>query len=103
MPSAAGFDASRLELKEELDLVKKLGEFPELVVRAADTREPHHIAYYLRDVAGLWNPYIQDGVRHRVLSDDESLTAARLGLTLAVRAVLASGLQLLGISAPERM
>ena len=103
MPSATGFDAGRLELKEELELVKKLEEFPELVVRAADARAPHHIAYYLRDVAGLWNPYIQDGVRHRVLSDDESLTAARLGLTLAVRAVLASGLQLLGISAPEQM
>jgi hypothetical protein len=49
----------------------------------------------------LWNPYIQDGVRHPVLSDDESLTAARLGLTLGVRVVLAAGLALLGISAPR--
>ena len=103
MPSATSFDAGRLELKEELELVKKLGELPDVIERAAQTREPHHIAYYLRDVAGLWNPYIQDGVRHRVLSDDESLTAARLGLTLGVRAVLASGLQLLGVSAPEQM
>ena len=51
----------------------------------------------------LWNPYIQDGVRHRVVSDHESLTAARLGLTLGVRVVLAGGLAILGISAPEQM
>ncbi len=46
---------------------------------------------------------MQDGVRHRVLSDDPSLTAARLGLVLAVRTVLANGLALLGLSAPEQM
>ncbi len=103
MPSATSFDAGRLELKEEFELVKKLGEFPDVVARAAETLEPHHIAYYLRDVAGLWNPYLQDGVRHRVLSDDPALTAARLALVLGVRAVLAGGLRLLGISAPEQM
>ena len=43
--------------------------------RAADTREPHHLSYYLRELAGLWNPYQQDGKRHRVLSDDAALTA----------------------------
>jgi arginyl-tRNA synthetase len=61
------------------------------------------VAYYLRELAGLWHPYLQDGVRHRVLSDDASLTAARLGLVLAVRSVLAGGLSLLGLSAPEQM
>ena len=103
MPEARRFDASRLALAEEIELVKKLASFPEVVMRAATTREPHHVAYYLREVAGLWNPYLQDGDRHRVLSDDEGLSAARLGLSLAVRNVLASGLGLLGISAPERM
>ena len=103
MPAPDAFDAGRLELPEELELVRKLGEFPELVGRAAETREPHHIAYFLRDLAGLWNPYIQDGQRHRVLSDDQSLTAARLGLVLAVRHVLAAGLDVLGVSAPEAM
>ena len=93
----------RLELEEEIELVKKLASFPEVVAGAAASREPHHVAYYLREVAGLWNPYLQDGDRHRVLSEDEGLTAARLGLALAVRSVLASGLGLLGISAPERM
>ena len=103
IPAAHGFDAARLALQEEIDLVKKLVEFPEVVGRAAESREPHHIAYYLREVAGLWNPYLQDGDRHRVLSEDSALSGARLGLTLAVRNVLASGLELLGVSAPERM
>lgn len=103
MPEAHAFDATKLALEEEIALVRKLATFPDVVVRAADSREPHHIAYYLREVAGLWNPYLQDGDRHRVLSADAELTAARLGLALAVRAVLASGLALLGLDAPERM
>ena len=103
MPEADTVDASRLDLPEEVALLRKLGEFPELVERAALSREPHHVAYYLRDLAGLWNPYVQDGTRHRVLSDDAALTQARLGLTLAVRTVLANGLDLLGLAAPERM
>ncbi len=103
MPSAASFDPSRLELPEEIDLIRKLGAFPEMVERAAAEREPHHVAYYLRELAGLWNPYIQDGSRHRVISADTELTAARLALVLAVRTVLAVGLGLLGLSAPERM
>jgi arginyl-tRNA synthetase len=103
MPASRGFDASRLVLPEEIELVKKLVELPGIVARAAESREPHHVAYYLREVAGLWNPYLQDGDRHRVLSEDAALTSARLGLALAVRHVLASGLALLGVSAPERM
>ena len=103
MPEAHAFDASQLVLEEEIELVRKLATFPEVIDRAADSREPHHVAYYLREVAGLWNPYLQDGDRHRVISADASLTAARLGMALAVRNVLASGLGLLGVTAPERM
>jgi arginyl-tRNA synthetase len=103
MPEAHGFDASRLALEEEIALVRKLATFPEVVSRAAASREPHHVAYYLREVAGLWNPYLQDGDRHRVISADADLTAARLGLALAVRNVLASGLGLLGLGSPESM
>jgi arginyl-tRNA synthetase len=103
MPAAYAFDASRLALEEEIGLVKKLATFPEVISRAASSREPHHVAYYMREVAGLWNPYLQDGDRHRVISEDAELTAARLGLALAVRNVLASGLALLGLTAPEQM
>ena len=102
-PDPESLDASRLELPEEIELLRKLAEFPEVVARAADSREPHHVAYYLRELAGLWNPYLQDGRHHRILSDDSGLTAARLALTRAVGAVLANGLALLGMSAPERM
>jgi len=103
MPSPDAIDASRLDLPEEIELLRKLSELPEVLARATEAREPHHVAYYLRDLAGLWNPYVQDGTRHRVLSHDEALTRARLGLVLAVRTVLANGLGLLGLSAPERM
>ena len=103
MPGPRSFDPSRLVLEEEIEIVRKLAEFPELISRAAQSREPHHLAYYLRDLAGLWNPYLQDGKRHRILSDDETLTVARLGLSLAVRVVLENGLALLGLSAPEQM
>jgi arginyl-tRNA synthetase len=61
------------------------------------------VAYYSRELAGLWNPYVQDRGRHRVVSDDPALTNARLGLTLAVRTVLANALGLLGLVAPEQM
>jgi arginyl-tRNA synthetase len=102
-PGPDGFDAGRLELPEEIELIKKLDEFPDLVTRAAEARAPHHVAYYLRDLAGLWNPYVQDGRRHRVLSEDAELSAARLALVRAVQLVLAGGLWLLGLSAPEQM
>ncbi len=103
LPTASNVDAGPLELPEEIELLKRISEFPDVVARAGQSREPHHMAYYLRELAGLWNPYVQDGVRHRVLSDDPALTQARLGLALAVRVVLANGLEMLGISAPEQM
>lgn len=103
MPDAESVDAGALALPEEIEILKKVAEFPEVIERAAETREPHHLAYYARDVAGLWNPYVQDGTRHRVLSDDAAVTSGRLGLALAVRIVLANTLALLGLSAPERM
>ena len=103
LPTADEFDPSRLDLEEEIAIVKKLGEFPQLVARAAQAREPHHIAYYLRELAGLWSPYLQDGKRHRVVSDDLELSKARLGLARAVRTVIANGLELLGIQALETM
>ncbi len=93
----------RIKSPAEIEILKKIAEFPDVIERAAESREPHHVAYYAREVAGLWNPYVQDRTRHRVLSDDPAVTSARLGLTLAVRAVLASALGLLGVAAPERM
>lgn len=103
LPRPGEANGERLALPEEIELIRKLAEFPETVARAAEACEPHHIAYYVRDVAALWNPYLQDGRNHRVLSEDVELTAARLGLVVAVRTVVANGLALLGMKAPERM
>jgi arginyl-tRNA synthetase len=103
VPVAEDLPVERLELPGELEIVKKLGAFPEVVDQGASKREPHHLAYYLRDLAGLWNPYLQDGVHHRVVSEDRELSLARLGLVRGVREVLAAGLRLLGLTAPERM
>ncbi|MCH8132260.1 MAG: arginine--tRNA ligase [Deltaproteobacteria bacterium] len=103
MPTATDVDASALTLPEEIEILKKIAEFPDVVRNAAEAREPHHVAYYALELAGLWNPYVQDRTRHRILSDDPAITSGRLGLTLAVRTVLANALSLLGLSAPERM
>ena len=103
MPDAEHVDPAPLELPEEIEILKKIAQLPEVVKRAAESREPHHVAYYVRDLAGLWNTYIQDGTRHRVLSDDAALSSARLGLALGVRIAVANSLALLGVSAPERM
>jgi arginyl-tRNA synthetase len=102
-PDEVSVIADALVLPEELELLKKIAEFPEIAERAAATREPHHLAYYARELAGLWNPYLQDGVNHRVVSEDAALTNGRLGLAVAVRTVLGNALGLLGIGAPERM
>ena len=102
-PTAESVLADALALPEEIELLKKIAEFPEVAERAAATREPHHLAYYARELAGLWNPYLQDGVRHRVVSEDAATTNGRLGLANAVRTVLANALGMLGIGAPERM
>jgi arginyl-tRNA synthetase len=103
VPTAAEAVSDPLVLPEEIDLLKKISELPQVVEQAAATREPHHLAYYARELAGLWNPYLQDGVRHRVVSSDAALTRARLALSEAVRIALGNALALLGVSQPERM
>ncbi len=99
-PSSGSVDYSRLELVEELALVKQLARFPETVVGAALSYEPHRIVFYLQDLAAQFHSYYN---RHRVLVDDPITSRARLSLVNAVRTVLANALQLLGLSAPERM
>ena len=98
-PSGATPDLSRLGAPETA-LVRQLLVYPEVMVDAADSREPHRIAHYLLELARAFHSYYND---HRVVSDDAVLSAARLRLVAAVRQVLANGLELLGINAPERM
>jgi len=84
----------------ESALLQRLAEFPELVATAAHELAPHSIAFYLRELAGEFHSYYN---AERILVDDEAARTARLALCAAVRQVLANGLALLGVSAPERM
>jgi arginyl-tRNA synthetase len=93
-------DFSRLALDEEQALIKRLLQYPDLVAGAARAREPHRLAYYLTELAGVFHPYYK---AHRIITDDRGLTDARLGLCAAVGRVVRSGLDLLGVSAPESM
>ena len=99
-PQPGQIDYSRLELTEELALVKQLARFPETIVGAALSYEPHRVIFYLQDLAAQFHSYYN---RHRVLVDDLETTRARLYLVNSVRTVLANALHLLGLSAPERM
>ena len=93
-------DLSRLMLPEELSLIKRLLQLPNLVAGAARALEPHRIAYWLGELAGAFHPYYKV---NRVIGDDAGLTLARLALCAAVGQVVANGLELLGLSAPESM
>jgi arginyl-tRNA synthetase len=96
--SAEGVDLSGLTQPEEAELIKELAEFPSMVAGAAAAREPHRITTYLEGLARIAHAWYH---KYRVLGEPEE--AARLVLARAVRQVLANGLTLLGIRAPERM
>ncbi len=95
---ADGADLSVLDAPEEVDLMKELAEFPRVVEGAARTLEPHRITGYLEGLARLVHAWYH---KYRVLGEPEE--AARLVLAAGARQVLANGLRLLGISAPDRM
>jgi arginyl-tRNA synthetase len=99
-PEAGAAGAALLVTAEELDIMKKLAAFPETVAAAAANFEPHRITTFLHELASLLHSFYS---RHRVLGEDEALTAARLYLLTAVRQVLGNGLAILGVSAPEKM
>ncbi|MBZ4659191.1 MAG: arginine--tRNA ligase [Desulfacinum sp.] len=93
-------DLSPLHQPKELELMKLLGEYPQVVASAAEQLEPHRIPYYLSDLVSCFHSYYN---QNRILGEDEALTQARLYLAAAVRMVLRNALGLLGVSAPEKM
>ncbi|MBW1990916.1 MAG: arginine--tRNA ligase [Deltaproteobacteria bacterium] len=97
-PDAALF--ALLSLPEEVELAKKLAAYPEVVEGAASNLEPHRLTYYLTELASQLHSYYY---KHRFISADASLTRARLALVKGVKTVLAHGLGLLGVTAPESM
>jgi len=98
------FEPSLLEHEREGDLLGALGEFPRVVASAGELREPHRVARYLEELATAYHKFYD--VCRVLPRGDEQVTSvhrARLVLCSATRQVLANGLDLLGVSAPERM
>ena len=93
-----------LEHPREGDVIRTLGEFPDVVRAAAELREPHRVARFLESLAAAYHKFY-DACRVLPMGDEEitDLHRARLALCVAARQVLANGLGLLGVSAPERM
>lgn len=102
--SAERPDLSLLTHEQEGELIRTIGEYPRVVASAAELREPHRIARYLEELAGAYHRFY-GACRVLPQGDEEPgpVNTARLALGNATRQVLANGLELLGVSAPERM
>lgn len=99
-------DFALMTSDREGELIRTLGEYPRVVATAAEMREPHRVVRYLEELAGAYHPFQSDDDMRVLPKGDEPVTplgSARLELVKATRQVLANGLGLLGVSAPERM
>jgi arginyl-tRNA synthetase len=103
---AFDLDAARaLAMPEEQDLVRRIAAFPDVLAGAALAYEPHRIAFWLQETIAAFHSYYTQGKKsgERVIGSDPRKTAGRLLLCRALRQVLANGLAVLGVSAPDRM
>jgi len=89
-----------LELPEEIDIAKKLLQFPEVIKESAQALSPHKIAFYLQELASGFHIYYN---KHRIIVEDPELSGARLFFIGCIKTAIAKGLGLLGVGAPERM
>ena len=100
-------DLNKLVDDGEISLIRKLALFPRVIEQAAATHEPHRIAFYLYELAsefhGQWNRGIDLPQLRFIREDDRASTGARLALTAATRQILATGLGILGVHAPDEM
>jgi arginyl-tRNA synthetase len=99
-PANGERNLARLAEPHELALIERLARYPEVLEAAATAYEPHQVAYYLRELAYDFHTYYG---AHTFLVDDAAVRDARLNLIVATRQVIANGLKLLGVSAPETM
>jgi arginyl-tRNA synthetase len=100
------FDPSLLDHDRDRELLRALADFPKVVTAAAELREPHRVARYLEDTTSVFNKWYDTKECRMLPQGDEPVrpvNEARLMLVVASRTVLANGLGLLGVSAPERM
>jgi arginyl-tRNA synthetase len=93
-------DLSLLKHEAEIKLIKDLLDFPDWIISAAMSKEPHRLINYLNEVAADFHKFYHDC---RIMGEDESLAQARVTLLVAVATVMSNGLTILGIEAPERM
>ena len=100
IPEYGKTDLSLLTLPEEIQLIKVIAGFPELIEGAASTLEPHRLTFYLNDLAAIFHSYHN---KNKVISDDEKLSLARLFLVNSIRTVVNNTLRLLGVCSPEKM
>jgi arginyl-tRNA synthetase len=99
-------DLDSLTLPEEFDLVKVLMKYSDLLTNAAQWREPHRVVFFLQELAKVFQNYYTRGKtdsNYRVISTDRKKTLAKLFLIKTVQAVFRHGLNILGVSAPEKM
>jgi arginyl-tRNA synthetase len=89
-----------LQEPEEIQLIQQMVRYPETVISSAKMLEPHRITFYLMNLASSFHAYYN---KHKVLSENQDLTKARLYLIVAVKTVIQNGLALLGVSAPDKM
>jgi arginyl-tRNA synthetase len=97
---------NRLILDEEMNLIRTMAEFPSLLNEICGTFDAHRLTYYLTDLAAQFHKYFNLGLKaseNRVVTEDIALSQARLVLADAVRIIIRTGLDLLGVSAPEKM
>ena len=97
---AENADLNLLTESHEIELMTSLSKYPETLARAARDYAPHQLAYYLRDLANAFHTYYN---AHPFISAEEGMRNARLALIDAARQVIANGLGILGVSAPEKM
>jgi arginyl-tRNA synthetase len=100
VPDLNGADLALLAQGDDLEMVKLLASFPDIVTSAAADLEPHRIAFYLLELATAFHRFYN---KNKVISEDHALTQARLILIDAIRQVIANALALMGITAPETM
>ncbi len=100
IPELAAVDLARLQEPEEYQLLKTLADYPGMVAGAARDLAPHRVIFYLMELAGHFHSYYN---KHKVITDDEQLSGARLRLCKGVKTVLANGLHLVGLTAPDTM
>lgn len=102
--TAEGADLSLLTHEREGDLIRTLGEFPAVVRTAAELREPHRVARYAEELAGVFHRFYDScQILPKAGEQAEPIHSSRLALAGAARQVLANALRLVGVSAPERM